>query len=87
MKKIILSFFALLIIAKTFSQTSPNLGISKDNYLQKSKTNRTIAWILMGSGVGMIVTGFSISWSQPWFSWNAVPTPELQTEIALRIEL
>ena len=63
MKKII--FFSLLLImsATLFSQqTNPLPVLSKQDFLQKSKSQKTIAWILLTGGSIMSLTG-SIVWS------------------------
>lgn len=57
MKKIILCLTILLFIVKSFSQTQTSLALSKDYYLQKSKGQKTIGWILLGTGLGIAATG------------------------------
>ncbi len=60
MKKIILLATTLLFIVTSFSQTTPHSTFSKNYYLQKSKTQKTIAWIMLGGGTAMAITGFLI---------------------------
>lgn len=55
MKKIIV--FALLLLSSlaTFSQqTEPSAPSTKQDYLQKSKSQRTSAFILLGSGAALL---------------------------------
>lgn len=57
MKKIIFSLALLPGMIKLFSQSST---LSKDYYLKKSKTQKTTAWILLGTGAASILTGVII---------------------------
>lgn len=59
MKKIIL-FSALLILANSvFSQpANPSPALTKQDYLKKSKDQKTAAWIFMGGGIGLAILGF-----------------------------
>lgn len=52
MKKIVLFFLAVLYTYACFSQ-------AKTDYLQKSKKQKTAAWICLGGGIGMSVIGLS----------------------------
>ena len=63
MKKITIFFVLLAVSAATFSQqTNPAPTLTKQNYLKKSKSQKTIAWILLGTGTAMMVTG-SVIWN------------------------
>ena len=56
MKKALLFAILLVISAASFSQqikSTPTL--TKQDYLKKSKTQKTFAWILVGTGVGFVV--------------------------------
>jgi hypothetical protein len=55
MKKIIFSLTLLLFVLTSFEQTPV---ISKDYYLKKSKTQKTVGWILLGTGAGIAAYGF-----------------------------
>ena len=56
MKKIIIFALLLIISATTFSQQiNPSPTLTKQDYLQKSKKQQTVAWILAGGGVGLVV--------------------------------
>jgi hypothetical protein len=65
MKKIILSLILLSFLVKPFGQTTLNLASSKDfnlssskySYLKKSRTQKTIGWILLGTGAGIAAYG------------------------------
>ena len=57
MKKIILFIMFLLSIIKSFSQTPRSSAHSKEYYLQKSKNQKTVAWILLGVGTTSMVVG------------------------------
>ncbi len=61
MKKIVFSLALLLFIVKSFSQT---LAFSKDHYLQKSKNQKTVGWVMLGGGVAMTTIGIIISTGQ-----------------------
>lgn len=55
MKKITFSFLLLSVSAVTFSQqTDPMPPLTKQDYLQKSKSQRTTAFILLGSGAALL---------------------------------
>lgn len=71
MKKIILLLIVSLLTFKTFSQTIQPAH-SKDYYLQKSKKQKTTAWILLGGGTLMaVVGGISFSNNFDVFSSNS----------------
>jgi hypothetical protein len=61
MKKIIL--FVLLFVSATrilSQQTDTKHPITKQDYLAKSKNQKTGAWVLLGGGAALIATGFLI---------------------------
>ncbi len=52
MKKIFPLYFLLIISTVTFSQqNNPTSTLTKQDYLKKSKTQKTVGWILMGAGI------------------------------------
>ena len=56
MKKIILCTMLMAIGATTFCQeTNPTTPLTRADYLLKSKKQKTFAWILAGTGVGVMV--------------------------------
>ena len=58
MKKIIIVCALLVWAAISFAQqTNPQEELTKDYYLQKSKKQKTGAWIFLGLGTGSIVAG------------------------------
>ena len=62
MKKYVAFLLLMLFAGKTFSQvdTTTSPTSLKTDYLKKSKTQKTIAWILLGTGTTLIVIGGSI---------------------------
>jgi hypothetical protein len=64
MKVLLLILIVFVSIAKTYCQNAEAPALSKDYYLQKSKTQKTVAWVLAGSGTGMMITGAIINGSQ-----------------------
>lgn len=52
MKKIILGFILLLLATTTFSQqNNPTSTMTEQDYLKKSKHQKTFAWVLLGGGI------------------------------------
>jgi phosphate/sulfate permease len=61
MKKNILFVLLLVVSTNAFSQqTNPSQKISGENYLKKSKNQKTAAWVLLGGGVALITTAFAV---------------------------
>jgi hypothetical protein len=60
MKKII-TCIALLIVANSIhsQQSNPSAALTKKAYLQKSKNQKTAAWLFMGGGIGLTILGIS----------------------------
>ena len=59
MKKTAILFLLIILSASTFSQqTNPVPTVTKPDYLQKSKNQKTAAWILLGVGTAMAAGGF-----------------------------
>ena len=50
MKKIIFSLILLPCMVKSFGQTP---AFSKDYYLKKSKTQKTVGWVMLGGGLAI----------------------------------
>jgi hypothetical protein len=66
MKKIIFCIMLFAFATASFAQqsTSKQAFIQAD-YLMKSKKQKKVAWILLGGGAGLIVTGFVIPQGEP----------------------
>ena len=61
MKKIMLFVTMLIVAVSTFSQqTNPSPSLTKEDYMQKSKKQKTVAWILLGTGATAVITGILI---------------------------
>ena len=57
MDKIAIFMMLLIVSATSFSkQTNPPKAATEIYYLKKSKNQKAIAWILLGGGLGMVVT-------------------------------
>lgn len=60
-KKIILFFMLIFISALSFSQqTKTSAALTKQDYLQKSKKQKTTAWIFLGGGAALALIGVAI---------------------------
>ncbi len=58
MRKLILFSLILVSFLSSFSQqTNPSNALTREQYLQKSKHQKTAAWILLGGGIALGVTG------------------------------
>jgi hypothetical protein len=62
MKKIIIGGMLLITTAATFGQQSnPSATLTKQDYLKKSRKQKTAAWLLMSSGFTCVVIGGVLS--------------------------
>jgi hypothetical protein len=60
MKKIITCIALLILANSVYSQQSkPAAPLTKKDYLQKSKNQKTAAWLFMGGGLGLTVLGLT----------------------------
>jgi uncharacterized protein YdeI (BOF family) len=58
MKKTIVLALLLIVSATSFSQqTKPSAAFTKEDYLAKSKSQKTTAWALLGCGAGLVLIG------------------------------
>ena len=64
MKKITICTMLLIIATATFSQSMPSPALTKQDYLKKSKNQKTAVWVLLGGGTVLIGTGFLIGASE-----------------------
>lgn len=56
MKKIMIYAMLLVVSATSFSQSiTPEQTLTREDYLKKSKKQKTAAWILAGGGMGLMV--------------------------------
>jgi hypothetical protein len=46
-------------------QNPPQYKYSKEEYLKKSRTNKTVGWIMLGTGAAITATGLIIASSAP----------------------
>ncbi len=83
MKKII-TCFALLILANSLysQQIKPSAPLTKQGYLQKSKNQKTAAWLFMGGGVGLTILGFSQGHSNDGLADNTGKAVAIVTGLA-----
>ncbi|MFT3703153.1 MAG: hypothetical protein QM802_12320 [Agriterribacter sp.] len=78
-KKIFLwVLFAFLLQTSVKAQSMQTTNPSKDlynSYMHKKKTQKTIAWVMVGSGSAMVIAGMIIYVSQPMFIdlWDTQP--------------
>ncbi|HEY6062929.1 MAG TPA: hypothetical protein VIV35_04940 [Chitinophagaceae bacterium] len=64
MKKIIACMALLILVNSIHSQQSkPSIPLTKQDYLQKSKNQKTAAWLFLGGG--MVITGLGIKDADP----------------------
>jgi hypothetical protein len=60
MKKIIFCLTLLIVANSIYSQQSnPTATLTKKDYLQKSKNQKTAAWLFMGGGLGLTILGLT----------------------------
>lgn len=70
MKKIIIYAMLLFLTTNAFSQQiNPSRPLTRQDYLKKSKNQKTTAWVLLGGGtavaVGAPILAVSSDWSKP----------------------
>lgn len=55
MRKLLISLSFLFVASTVYSQeTTPSPTLTKQDYLKKSKSQKTTAWILLGAGVTLL---------------------------------
>jgi len=57
MKRIII---CTLIVAFAYSSFGQQSALTRQDYLKKSKNQKTVAWVLAGGGAALIITGLVI---------------------------
>ena len=71
MKKLVVIIATFLLFFETFSQQSnPAPALTKQDYLIKSKKQKTSAWGLLGIGTAMLVAGTAIAAHEYGDAWN-----------------
>lgn len=61
MKRIFIFTMMLILSGTSFSQQiNPSPTMTREDYLKKSKNQKTAAWVLLGGGTVLIGTGFLI---------------------------
>jgi len=62
MKRLLLIITASLFLFESFSQQiDPAPALTKQDYMEKSKKQKTAAWVLLGGGAALIITGTILS--------------------------
>ena len=61
MKKTILVSVLILMAFSSFSQTLPSNVKTKEYYLNRSRHQRTISWIMLGGGVALTAIGIGVA--------------------------
>ena len=76
MKKILFLFCLSLLVIQLVKSQKIDKSISTspkelhDQYMKNRKTNNTIGWIMLGSGIGMTLGGFATNVSTGWGEGN-----------------
>jgi len=61
MKQATIFLLLLTLVLSSFSQQNePSPTLAKQDYMQKSKKEKTFAWVLLGGGAAFILTGVII---------------------------
>lgn len=69
MKKLIFLIVLSILTVNSFSQTQ-NFKLSKTDYLQKSKNQKTVGWVLLAGGTTMAVVGIIVGNDSNMFDNN-----------------
>jgi hypothetical protein len=70
MKKTFIFPVLLLFTVNAFSQAIPSNEFSKEYYLQKSKSQKSTGWILLGGGAALAIIGL-IGFSSTFDIWDS----------------
>ena len=77
MKKIIIYAMLLFVTASSFSQQLNPIQLTRQDYLKKSKNQKTAAWVLLGGGIALMGTGILIG------SGNEVSFDNAETSVII----
>jgi hypothetical protein len=69
MKKTLIFLILLLFMTKGFSQTTPNTPFTKEDYLQKSKNQKTTGWVFLSAGIAITAVGV-IGFNNTYDDWS-----------------
>jgi hypothetical protein len=92
MKKVLASLTLLIIGMSCLCQQADSLQSIKTDYLRKSKNQKTAAWVLLGGGIALTVTGMIIYSNayttavenDPWyFGTDANPTGAVMATVGI----
>jgi hypothetical protein len=77
MKKTLIFLILLLFMVKGYNQTIPSTEFSKEDYLQKSKRQKTTGWIFLSAGVVITtvgIIGFDNTYNDDWYGNSSSDT-------------
>jgi hypothetical protein len=85
MKKVLVLPVLLILMLHAFSQDTTTRVVTKADYLKKSKSQKTAGFVLVGSGIGMVVTGFATFKFDPinWGEGEPVHVDDTGTDLLL----
>ena len=61
MKQAIIFILFIIVASNSFGQDSAGVSSASIDYVQKSKHQKTAAWIMLGGGLALAVTGVAVS--------------------------
>jgi len=67
-KTTIFLLLAIFSISSICQQTGRSTTLTKEDYLKKSKSKKTAAWLFLAGGGAMMITGFAIPEGEPEFN-------------------
>ena len=74
MKQLIISLLLIIFAGNSFAQQTTTLpSQAKNDYLQKSKSQKTAAWIMLGGGIALAVAGTAVTASD----WESTGGPAM----------
>ena len=80
MKKAFILVSMLIVAASTFcQQPNPAPALTKQDYLQKSKNQKKTAWIMLGGGAALVLTGVLIPRGEHT-GWNPISGDEYEND-------